>query len=137
MRGRDRGSEGMRTTTPIGYQDKRQRASQESNSQAEIAIKRAIRAIPKGKVASYGQVAEAAGYPRHHRQVAQVLRKSNESLPWHRVLGANGEIKKRGEWGFEQRTRLLMEGVRFRGARVDMGACRYVFETNRFADDSD
>jgi methylated-DNA-protein-cysteine methyltransferase related protein len=115
--------------TPLGYQDEARRASAQSSSEVEIAIRKAVRAIPKGKVATYGQVAEAAGYPRHHRQVAQVLRRSNDMLPWHRVLGANGEIKKRGEWGLEQRTRLVMEGVRFRGSRVDMAACGYAFQS--------
>ena len=116
----------MRRMTPLGYQAER-RIAQRAVSEAETAIKRAVRAIPYGRVATYGQVAEAAGYPRHHRQVAQVLRKSNDALPWHRVLGANGEIKKRGEWGLEQRTRLQMEGVRFRGARVDLAVSRHVF----------
>jgi methylated-DNA-protein-cysteine methyltransferase related protein len=90
--------------------------------QMEAAIRRAIRRIPRGKVATYGQVAEVAGYPRYHRQVAQVLRKYGEALPWHRVLGAGGQIKTRRGSGFEQRLRLEMEGVRFRGSRVDMAA---------------
>ena len=42
----------------------------------DAAIRKIIRQIPKGKVATYGQVAAAAGYPLYHRQVAQVLRQS-------------------------------------------------------------
>jgi methylated-DNA-protein-cysteine methyltransferase-like protein len=86
----------------------------------ESAIRQAIRSIPRGKVATYGQVAEAAGYPRYHRQVAQVLRKYGDALPWHRVLGSGGQIKTKCDGGFEQRMRLQMEGVNFRGSRVDM-----------------
>jgi len=84
------------------------------------AIRRVIRMIPRGKVATYGQVAEAAGYPRRHRQVAQLLRNRGEGLPWHRVLGSGGHIKTRSEAALDQRMRLEMEGVRFRGSRVDM-----------------
>jgi methylated-DNA-protein-cysteine methyltransferase-like protein len=88
----------------------------------ESAIERTIRRIPRGKVATYGQVAAAAGYPRYHRQVVQVLNKRGDSLPWQRVLGAGGRIRLRGADALEQRTRLEMEGVRFRGSRADLTA---------------
>jgi methylated-DNA-protein-cysteine methyltransferase-like protein len=93
----------------------------------EAAIRKVIRQIPRGKVATYGQVAAAAGYPLYHRQVVQVLRKAGNALPWQRVVGAGGEIKFRHEAALEQRTRLELEGVRFRGRRVDMAECRYRF----------
>ena len=90
-------------------------------SKAEFAIRKAITSIPRGKVATYGQVAETAGYPRGHRQVAAVLRKGGGAgLPWHRVLGAGGQIKTSRDSALEQRMRLEMEGVAFRGSRVDM-----------------
>ena len=89
-------------------------------SKAELANQKAITLIPRGKVATYGQVAETAGYPRGHRQVAAVLRKGGAPLPWHRVLGAGGQIKTSRESALEQRMRLEMEGVAFRGSRVDM-----------------
>jgi len=79
----------------------------------------AIRRIPWGKVSTYGAVARAAGYPGAARQVVGALRRS-VGLPWHRVLGAGGQIKLRGESGLEQRFRLQAEGVIFRGRRVDM-----------------
>jgi methylated-DNA-protein-cysteine methyltransferase-like protein len=88
----------------------------------EDAICRVIRAIPRGKVATYGEVAEAAGYPRYHRQVAQVLGKFGRGLPWQRVLGAGGLLKTSREEALDQRMRLEMEGVKFRGRRVDMKA---------------
>ncbi len=87
-----------------------------------------IRSIPKGKVASYGEVAAAAGYPMYHRMVARLLRQSGGGLPWQRVLGAGGAIKLRGEAGLEQRFRLEMEGVTFRGKRVDLGKHQYRFK---------
>ena len=72
----------------------------------DAAIRKAIRQIPRGKVATYGQVAAAAGYPLYHRQVVQVLRKAGGSLPWQRVVGAGGEIKFKYEAYREQRFRL-------------------------------
>jgi len=86
----------------------------------DAAIRKTIRSIPRGRVATYSQVAAAAGYPLYHRQVAQLLRTAGDSLPWQRVVGAGGEIKLKFEAGLEQRTRLEMEGVHFRGKRVDM-----------------
>ncbi len=98
------------------------------------AIRQAIRQIPRGKVATYGQVAAAAGYPLYHRQVVQVLNKAGGSLPWQRVVGAGGEIKLRYGSGQEQRMRLQMEGVRFRGKRVDMAEHQHVFRPWEFDD---
>jgi len=86
---------------------------------------RLIRSLPSGKVSSYGAIAKAAGWPGAARQVVRVLRQV-PGLPWHRVLGAGGAIKLPGENGAEQRFRLRMEGVTFRGMRVDMK--RHEFE---------
>ena len=86
-----------------------------------------VRSIPKGKVATYGQVAAAAGYPMYHRLVVRLLNKAGGKVPWQRVLGAGGEIKLQAEAGYEQRFRLEMEGVTFRGRRVDMEKHGYVF----------
>jgi methylated-DNA-protein-cysteine methyltransferase-like protein len=98
------------------------------SAQRDAAIRKTIRRIPRGKVATYAQVAAAAGYPLHHRQVAQVLHASPpDSLPWQRVLGAGGRIKLRYEAGLEQRTRLELEGVRFRGKCVDMAEHQHRF----------
>jgi len=76
-----------------------------------------IRKIPRGKVSSYGAIARAAGYPGYARQVAQILHRL-PGLQWHRVLGAGGEIKLRGDSALEQCLRLQAEGVSFRGRRV-------------------
>ena len=78
-----------------------------------------VRRIPKGKVATYGEVAAASGYPGAARQVVWALR-AGKGVPWHRVLGAGGKIRLPGESGLEQRLRLRTEGVTFTGERVDL-----------------
>jgi methylated-DNA-protein-cysteine methyltransferase-like protein len=102
------------------------------SEQRDTVFKKAIRSIPKGKVATYGQVAAAAGYPLYHRHVAQLLRRTHGGLPWQRVVGAGGEIKLKLEAGMEQRIRLEMEGVHFRGKRVDMTEHQHRFKTWEF-----
>ena len=96
------------------------------NEPREIAFRRMILSIPPGRVSTYGGVAAAAGYPRYHRAVARLLRTDPpDQLPWHRVLGAGGEIKLRGAAAREQRARLKLEGVQFNGKRVDMQRFEY------------
>jgi methylated-DNA-protein-cysteine methyltransferase related protein len=79
-----------------------------------------VRRIPRGKVATYGDVALAAGKPGYARQVAWALHAAGGNLPWHRVLGAGGKILLTGESALEQRMRLESEGVSFRGAKVNV-----------------
>lgn len=86
----------------------------------------AIRTIPRGKVSTYGAIARAAGYAGAARQVVGALHRSFD-LPWHRVLGAGGEIKLRGDSAIEQRLRLESEEVKFRGKRVDMKQHEFKF----------
>ena len=96
-------------------------AAMRADEPRDIAFRRIILSIPPGKVSTYGRVATAAGYPRLHRAVARLLRTDPpDQLPWHRVLGAGGEIKLKGSAAMEQRARLKLEGVRLRGERVDM-----------------
>jgi methylated-DNA-protein-cysteine methyltransferase related protein len=93
-------------------------------------VVRCIRALPTGAVSSYGAIARAAGWPGAARQVARILGQV-QGLPWHRVLGAGGAIKLSGENAAEQRFRLRMEGVTFRGVRVDMKRHEYKFPRKR------
>ena len=91
------------------------------NESRDAAFRRIIRSVPRGKVSTYGKVAAAAGYPLYHRAVARLLRNAPmQGLPWQRIVGAGGEIKLRGEAAAEQRLRLGIEGVKFRGKRVNM-----------------
>ena len=83
-------------------------------------IRDTVRRIPKGKVATYGGVARAAGFPGRARQVVWALHRAARGLPWHRVVGAGGKILLPGESGLEQRLRLQTEGVAFRNDRVLM-----------------
>ena len=80
-------------------------------------------AIPEGRVASYGRIAEIAGNPRGARQVARLLHSSSEKygIPWHRILSAGGKISLTGILADEQRSLLEDEGIEFdiRG-RIDM-----------------
>jgi methylated-DNA-protein-cysteine methyltransferase-like protein len=82
-------------------------------------VLKTVRRIPRGRVATYGDVAAASGYPGAARQVVWALR-TGKGVPWHRVLGAKGTILLKGENGFEQRFRLRAEGVAIHGDHVDL-----------------
>ncbi len=88
-----------------------------------------VAAIPRGRVATYGQVAALAGFPQHARQVGYALHDlpQGSPLPWHRVVNARGEISARSEPGCEdvQRTKLEAEGVGFHDGRIDLDQCRW------------
>jgi methylated-DNA-protein-cysteine methyltransferase-like protein len=84
-----------------------------------------VRRIPRGRVATYGQVAAFLGVVRGARAVGWALRALPEAaagrVPWHRVVGAGGRISPRsGPGPAIQRRRLRAEGVAFRGGCVDM-----------------
>jgi methylated-DNA-protein-cysteine methyltransferase-like protein len=114
----------MREVFAMPPQDLKRRILKESlrkNEMRDEAFRRIIRSVHKGKVSTYGKVAAAAGYPLYHRAVAKMLQtEPPNSVPWQRIVGAGGEIKLRGDAAAEQRLRLKMEGVKFRGKRVDM-----------------
>ena len=88
-------------------------------------IWRAVRSVPAGSVATYGQIAELAGLPGHARQVGYALHALPEGsqVPWHRVINAQGKISPRAEPGWEdfQKILLLEEGIVFNSSgRVDL-----------------
>lgn len=74
-----------------------------------------VQSIPKGKVATYGQIAELAGKPQGSRGVGWILHSSSihYKLPWHRVLNSKGKISfEKGSHNYRQQKRLLeKEGV--------------------------
>jgi len=88
------------------------------------SILAAVRRIPRGKVCTYGNVAEVAGLPRRARLVGTVLRQtpSARGLPWYRVINAGGRISfPVGSDAYaRQRHKLEAEGVVFVGGRVDL-----------------
>lgn len=79
------------------------------------AVLALVARIPQGRLASYGQIALMAGFPRRPRQVGMVLKGLPESteLPWHRVVNARGYVPSRGRWwgARVQIARLRAEGV--------------------------
>jgi methylated-DNA-protein-cysteine methyltransferase-like protein len=82
-----------------------------------------VATIPRGRVATYGQVAALAGYPRHARHVGRLLGTAPAgSLPWHRVLAAGGRIAlpTGSAARREQVRRLKAEGVKVHQGRVDL-----------------
>jgi methylated-DNA-protein-cysteine methyltransferase-like protein len=91
-----------------------------------------IKAIPPGKVASYGQIARYAGNPRGARQVAWLLHSSSRkaNLPWHRVVNSKGHISLPVGQGYELQKELLeKEGVIFEETgRIDFTRYLHDFE---------
>ena len=88
-----------------------------------------IRDIPRGRVASYGQIAEIAGIPRGARQVGWALRHApgGRGLPWHRVITASGKIAfEAGSAQYEKQKKLLLrEDVAVVAGRIDMRKYRW------------
>ena len=97
------------------------------DGQSRQKIYDTIRRIPRGRVATYGQIAALAGLPRRARMVGQALRSTPDGveIPWHRVINAQGTISPRGDsigWteGY-QRHLLEEEGVIFsKSGKVDL-----------------
>ncbi len=92
-------------------------------------IWRVVAAIPPGMVASYGQVAELAGFARGARLVSPALGAAPASmkLPWFRVVNASGRIAiPKASPGYRKQRRLLQaEGVLFDGDRIDLKRYRW------------
>jgi methylated-DNA-protein-cysteine methyltransferase-like protein len=87
------------------------------------AIWNIVRTIPRGRVASYGQIARLAGLPKHARLGGTALGAAGKlKLPWHRVINAQGRIAlPPNSTGFrEQRKRLREEGVMVLKGKVDL-----------------
>ncbi|MEM8710345.1 MAG: methylated-DNA--[protein]-cysteine S-methyltransferase [Planctomycetota bacterium] len=84
-----------------------------------------VDSIPRGSVASYGQVAEEAGLPRAARFVGSTLRRfvNNSGVPWHRVLGSDGTIRVTGGIARDQAKLLRDEGVTVKKGRVNLKEC--------------
>jgi methylated-DNA-protein-cysteine methyltransferase-like protein len=95
-------------------------------NRVRVRIWSVIRKIPRGRVATYGQIAALAGVPGQPRRVSQALHSAppGSGLPWQRVVSAGGVLglaRYDPLAGWEQRMRLEQEGVRFgRGGRVSL-----------------
>jgi methylated-DNA-protein-cysteine methyltransferase-like protein len=82
-----------------------------------------VRSIPRGKVATYGQIAELAGIPAGHRVVARAMRSCPERLPWQRVIGKKDA--RRGQINIEDPEHAALQRARLESERV-------VFDANGF-----
>ncbi len=96
----------------------RPNASVPVTSSTHDLILAVVRRIPRGRVATYGQVAFLAGLPRHARLVGYALHAlpDHSSVPWHRVVNAQGRTSPRSDgMGHDQLQRLILqrEGIRF------------------------
>jgi methylated-DNA-protein-cysteine methyltransferase-like protein len=102
------------------------RAAALDDSAALQAIWHVVCSIPRGRAATYGAVARAAGFPGRARQTGYALRVAPLALklPWHRVVGAGGRIvfAKSSHAHREQARRLRSEGVRVTDGRLEPGA---------------
>lgn len=79
--------------------------------------------IPKGNVATYGQIARLAGSARAARAVGQLMARNKDprNIPCHRVIGSTGALTGYAFDGVSmKRKKLIDEGVSFKGARVDL-----------------
>lgn len=90
-----------------------------------------VKRIPRGKVASYGQIALLAGNPRWSRVVGYALHNNPDpdNIPCHRVVTKEGKLSSAFAFGGEnmQRLFLMNEGVAFKdGDTVDMAKCQWV-----------
>lgn len=86
------------------------------------AVYQLVGSIPQGRIASYGQIATLAGFPKHARFVGKLMSNlpKDTRLPWWRVLRSNGEIALPDRAGEEQRKRLEAEGVLVLNLRVSI-----------------
>ena len=99
-------------------------------SEIRTRIYDVVARIPRGRVATYGQIAELAGVGGHARQVgyARHALGGDSPRPWHRVVNAAGQVSRRDDPADEvfQRALLKAEGLRFSAAgRLDLGAVRW------------
>ena len=90
---------------------------------------RLIKSIPKGKVATYGQIAYLTGLYPSVRRVVWILHSCSEKegLPWHRVVNSKGTISLKPGKGYEkQKAMLEKEGIVFDGRdRIDLDRYRW------------
>jgi len=92
-----------------------------------------VRLIPRGRVATYGQIAGLLGSPHWARQVGYALAALRDNqVPWHRVVNAKGRISPRSEPGYEhiQRAMLEAEGITF-DARGFIPLARFQWREDR------
>jgi methylated-DNA-protein-cysteine methyltransferase-like protein len=94
-------------------------------------VYRVVRKVPRGKVATYSQVAAILGQPRGARAVGMALGALRppilDTVPWQRIIASSGRCSHRdGFWASVQRDLLEREGVHFdRRGHVDLKRARW------------
>ncbi len=95
-----------------------------------IRIWETVMLIPRGRVASYGQIADLAGLPGRARLAGKALAETPDEikLPWHRVLRSSGEFafKKGTEKALQQKIILMNEKVSVKNNRVKMSQYQWI-----------
>jgi methylated-DNA-protein-cysteine methyltransferase related protein len=88
--------------------------------QFDQAVWKVVSGIPAGQVMGYGEVARAAGFPRHARMVSKAMGRSPDPLPWYRVVRSNRTLafEEGGQAYKRQKTLLEAEGVQVIGGKV-------------------
>ena len=91
------------------------------------AVYRLVMQIPRGQVATYGQLAAILGWPRSARAVGQAMHHCPAGVPWHRVVNAQGGISLRANVAgmMTQRVLLAQEGVTVRRGRIRLNQYRW------------
>lgn len=95
----------------------------------------AVKRIPRGRVATYGQLARLLHVRGGARTVGFAMAgcPSGQGIPWHRVVGAGGRLLPREPYASKQRMLLETEGTQFAGMKVDLSAHQWLRERRRVA----
>jgi methylated-DNA-protein-cysteine methyltransferase-like protein len=117
----------LRELLPPGRKSRRRGGPRSvEDNPALQAIWDVVAQLPRGRVATYGDVARAAGLPGRARQAGYALKHTPDGmhLPWHRVVGAGGKIAfSPGSSAYQEQTRRLKsEGVKIENGRVARAA---------------
>ncbi|PYM04893.1 MAG: hypothetical protein DMD82_12970 [Candidatus Rokuibacteriota bacterium] len=110
-------------TSPLGTRRRSRRSKRGDSRSAFVAdVHQFVRRIPRGHVATYGQIAACLEHPRAARAVGWAMKHCPPGVPWHRVVNARGGISRRRNVGgmLTQRLLLEQEGIRVRGGRVSL-----------------
>ena len=92
-------------------------------AQFDEAVWQIVENIPYGQVMAYGEVARAAGFPRHARMVSRALSRSTKDLPWHRVIRSDNSLAfpNDSQHYKTQKSRLVDEGAVVLNGKVTAG----------------
>jgi methylated-DNA-protein-cysteine methyltransferase-like protein len=124
-----RGCTSWRSASPVRERGPARPATRPSaaGGRFHAAVYGLVRQIPRGQVATYGQLAALLGWPRAARAVGYAMKRCPAGLPWHRVVNAQGAISARANVAgmMTQRVLLEQEGVPVRRGRIRLAQYRW------------